>query len=85
MMPPFPNNFYMAFASIFQIPPKAKHENECCYQVLYFMSTLMGICLHLLSLGVFELTMIFGLPIYYPIVPTQTEGYEVKSADNSLY
>ena len=49
------------------------------------MSTLIGICLHILSLGVFELTMIFGLPIYYPIVPTQTEGYEVKSADNSLY
>ena len=70
MMPPFPSNSYQTLVSIFQIPPKAHHKNECAYQVLYFFGTLIGLCLHFLSLGSFELTMFFGLPLYLPCFPT---------------
>ena len=33
MMPPFPSNPYLAVLSIFQIPAKATHKNECSYQI----------------------------------------------------
>jgi hypothetical protein len=51
MMPPFPPSSYLAIVSIFQIPPKANHKNECLYQILYMFVTLFGLCLHFLSLG----------------------------------
>ena len=72
MMPPFPANPYLAILSIFQIPAKAAHKNECLYQVFYSFCTIIGVCLHLLSLGTLELSMIFGLPIYFPCLPTET-------------
>lgn len=85
MMPPFPSNCFLAFVSIFSIPPKAKHKNECCYQIVYLIVTIIGVCLHYLSLGILELTMVFGLPLYLPTIATETEGYQIRSADNSLY
>jgi hypothetical protein len=51
MMPPFPPNTYLTIVSIFQIPPKANHKNESLYQILYMFVTLVGLCLHFLSLG----------------------------------
>jgi len=80
MMPPFPSSPYLAILSIFQIPAKATHKNECLYQIFYGFCTTIGLCLHFLSLGTLELSMVFGLPIYFPCLPTETEGYEVKGA-----
>lgn len=53
MMPPYPASPYLAIASIFQIPPKAVHKDECLYQIFYVFATLIGLCLHFLSLGTF--------------------------------
>jgi ABC-type polysaccharide/polyol phosphate export permease len=53
MMPPFPPNTYQTIVSIFQIPPKAIHKNECLYQIFYMFGSLVGLCLHFLSLGTF--------------------------------
>lgn len=70
MMPPFPSNCFLAFVSIFSIPPKARHKNESYYQILYMIVTVIGVCLHYLSLGILELTMVFGLPLYLPTIST---------------
>ena len=53
IMPPFPNWIWSAFTSIFTIPPKLLHKNECCLQVGYFFSSLFGIIIYLGSLGLF--------------------------------
>ena len=29
--------------------------------------------------------MFFGLPIYYPVIPTESEAEETRSAESSLY
>ena len=70
MMPPFSPNGWVAFISIFRIPHKLRHNNECFYQLFYIMATLIGLALHYLSLGTLEMTMLFGLPIYFPTIPT---------------
>jgi hypothetical protein len=84
-MPPYPAWIWSSFVSIFSIPPKLVHPNECARQLGYLLLSLLGFCLYFLSLGVLELTMVFGLPIYIPVLPTETEGSRVKSAENSLY
>ena len=53
IMPPFPNWIWSAFASIFTIPKKLVHKNECCYQIAYFFLSLLGILLYFGSLGIF--------------------------------
>jgi hypothetical protein len=51
IMPPLPANPLLAMVSIFTIPPKAIHKNECCYQIAYFTLSLIGLALYILSLG----------------------------------
>ena len=85
IMPPLPANPYHAITSIFTIPPKAVHKNECCYQIIYVLLSLVGLFLYLATLGMMQLTMFFGLPIYYPVLPTEAEAEETKSAESSLY
>ena len=46
---------------------------------------MIGVLLHLLTLGTMELTMVFGLPIYWPVIPTHTSGHAIKSSETSLY
>lgn len=51
LMPPFPSNPWSALLSIFRIPKKLQHKNECFYQILYLLGSLIGLALHFLSFG----------------------------------
>lgn len=64
------NIFKLLFVSPFSIPEKLQHVNESFLKLLYvFCNVLCGI-VYVATLGTLELTMIFGLPIYWCVIPS---------------
>lgn len=40
--------------------------------MMYLLVNLLGVAIDIITLGAFDLTMIFGLPVYFPMIPTAT-------------
>lgn len=75
--PLFPHNPLKILTTPFFIPKKLKHKNENAYRILYFLSSLIALVFMLGTLGMGEFIMIFGLPLYWCVIP---KG-KVKSSD----
>ena len=74
-LPLFPYNPFPAlFLTPFSIPKKLRHKNECCYRVAYLIVNILTGFAYFLTLGLLDLTMIFGLPMYWCVVPSTYAG-----------
>lgn len=69
--PNFPDNpFRLLILSPFTVPPKLVHKNECCYRIGYLLVNFFTFFIYVATLGTLEFTMIFGLPMYWCVIPS---------------
>ena len=79
IMPPFPHNFLRVLTTPFFIPEKLIHPNECCYRFVYILVTGFHFFLYIATFGIFEFKMIFGLPVFWCVIPTHTLGSDNRT------
>ena len=68
----------MLLVTPFTIPKKLRHRRECLYQIGYLLVNVLSGIGFVLSLGLMEFTMVFGLPVYWLVVPS---AYCAKSTN----
>lgn len=69
--PNFPENpFRLLLLSPFFVPKKLEHKKESVYRIAYLAVNLFSLFIYIITLGTLEFTSVFGLPMYWCVLPS---------------